>query len=191
MSQSIEHKETVTKFSHTKELALCALMCAVLIVSSFITVPFGPVPFTLQTFALPLIILLFSPKRVAETVGLYLVMGAIGLPVFSGMQGGIGHILGPTGGFLISYFIGGVIASALRCKIYKKTSKQPISDFISLAVFLVICYFFGWAWLMIVAHISPLAAFTAAVIPFIFIDIFKYIAAFAVAKVIRLVLKFD
>jgi biotin transport system substrate-specific component len=192
MSQSgeeINKKEKIPQLSHAKEIALCALMCALLIVSSFITVPFGPVPFTLQTFVMPLIILLLEPKQVAETTGLYLLMGAIGLPVFSGMQGGLGHIVGPTGGFLVSYLLGGTFASFVRCALYKRSGKRVLSDIISLIIFLIICYALGWAWLMVAAQISAAAAFTSGVIPFIFIDIFKYIAAFAVAKVVRIALK--
>ena len=190
-SEKLEKTERHTQFSHTKEIVLCALMCALLIVSSFITVPFGPVPFTLQTFVMPLIILLLNPKQVGMTTGLYLVMGAIGLPVFSGMQGGIAHILGPTGGFLISYFIGGILASLIRCFMCNNIKMRFVSDIVSLASFLVICYLLGWAWLMFAAQISPAAAFASGVVPFIFIDIFKYIAAFAVAKVVRAALKMN
>ena len=177
--------EASTQLSRTRELVLRALMCALLVVSSFITVPFGPVPFTLQTFVVPLIILLMRPANVAKTTGLYLLMGAIGLPVFSGMQGSIAHLLGPTGGFLISYLVGGVFASGVRCKIAAHTSKIFLADSASLLIFLVICYFLGWVWLMFAANISAAAAFASGVVPFIFIDVFKYIAAFAVAKAVR------
>ena len=184
-------REASTQLSRTRELVLCALMCALLVVSSFITVPFGPVPFTLQTFVVPLIILLMRPANVAKTTGLYLLMGAIGLPVFSGMQGSIAHLLGPTGGFLISYLVGGVFASVVRCKIAAHTSKIFLADSASLLIFLVICYFLGWVWLMFAANISAAAAFASGVVPFIFIDVFKYIAAFAVTKAVRAALNIN
>ncbi|MBR2789309.1 MAG: biotin transporter BioY, partial [Eggerthellaceae bacterium] len=90
-------------------LAVDALLCALLILSCLVTIPLGPVPFTLQTAVMVVIVLLRRPRDVALITGAYLIMGAVGLPVFSGMSGGI---VRASTGFLAAFFVGGVAASA-------------------------------------------------------------------------------
>ena len=99
-------REHTASLSRTRSLAVCALCVALLVASCFFTIPIGPVPFTLQTAVVVLIALLLEPRWACATAGVYLLMGAVGLPVFSSMTGGIAKLLGPTGGFLVSYPIG-------------------------------------------------------------------------------------
>ena len=87
----------------TRTIVTCGLLIALLALSCLFTIPLGPVPFTLQTAVIILLSLLLTPGQAAATCGIYLLMGAVGLPVFSGMTGGFGKFLGPTGGFLVSY----------------------------------------------------------------------------------------
>ena len=95
--------------SRTQIIITCALLCALLVVSAWFTIPIGAVPVTLQTLVVILIALLLPPKWAAATTALYLLMGTAGLPVFSGMTGGI---VRTTTGFLVSYLVGTVAASA-------------------------------------------------------------------------------
>ena len=81
----------------TRKLAYTALMAVVLCICSWITVPFA-VPFTMQTFAVFCSLLLLGGKLGTLSIGVYILLGMVGLPVFSGFRGGIGHIIGPTGG---------------------------------------------------------------------------------------------
>ena len=90
--------------STTKDLVFIALSTTIIIVCSFISIPFY-VPFTMQTFAIFTIIGLFGTKKAFVSVSLYLLLGAIGLPVFSGFRGGVGNLLGVTGGYLIGFLL--------------------------------------------------------------------------------------
>ncbi len=169
----------------TRSLVLCGLLIALLVVSCFFTIPLGPVPFTLQTAVVILIALLLTPKEAALTTGAYLVMGSIGLPVFSSMTGGFGKILGPTGGFLISYFVGVLIASSLRGALERHSIRQPICDAIAALSIIVISDVLGWLWFMLVTASDPLSAFLMADAPFIVIDCGKAVLSIIVANGVR------
>ena len=99
--------------SRTRTIAFTALSIAIIAVSAWITVPIGPIPFTLQMFAVTLAIIVLAPRQAIAAIAGYLVLGAIGVPVFSGMRGGIGVLMGPTGGFLWGYLIGVSVAVGL------------------------------------------------------------------------------
>ena len=96
--------------SRTKEIVLCGLSIALMAVSAWITVPFGPIPFTLQTLAIMFVLFALTPKCALISIAGYLVLGAIGLPVFSSFKGGLAALLGPTGGFITGFLIAGGIA---------------------------------------------------------------------------------
>lgn len=175
-----------TSTSHARDIALCALCVALLVVSCFFTIPIGPVPFTLQTAVVILIALLLTPKQAALTTGAYLVMGAIGLPVFSGMTGGI---IRASSGFLFSYFIGTIIASAIRIQLEKRGVKQIVCDIVTAALIIVISDVLGWLWMMFFAQLDPLSAFLLADAPFIAIDCCKAVVSIIVAVAVRKALR--
>ena len=92
--------------SRTRSIAFVALTVAITAVSAWVTVPLGPVPFTLQIFAVAFMVLVLQPKEAVAAITAYLVLGAVGVPVFSGMRGGNGVLAGATGGFLWGYLLG-------------------------------------------------------------------------------------
>ena len=100
--------------ARTRSLAFVGLSIAIMAVSAWVTVPLGPVPFTLQMFALVFAIVVLTPRECIAAVTGYLLLGAVGLPVFSGMRGGIGVLAGPTGGFLWGYLLGAAAAAPNR-----------------------------------------------------------------------------
>lgn len=100
--------------SRTRWLVLTGLSIALLAVGAFITVPFGPVPFTLQTMMVGIVICLLPPVYSVAAVGGYLAIGMLGLPVFSGMRGGIGVLAGPTGGFLLGFLVAAIVIAVIR-----------------------------------------------------------------------------
>lgn len=171
---------------HAREIALCALCVALLVVSCFFTIPLGPIPFTLQTAVVILIALLLTPKQAAITTGAYLVMGAIGLPVFSGMTGGI---IRASSGFLFSYLIGTVVASAIRIQMEKRGVRQIVCDIVTAALIIIISDVLGWLWMMFFTQTDPLSAFLMADAPFIAIDCCKAVVAVIVAAAVRKALK--
>src|SRR5215216_5325541 len=93
-------------------MARAALMAAVTAVAAQITIPlpFSPVPFTLQVLAVILSGLLLGPRHGALAQAIYILVGAVGAPVFAGFSGGLGVILGPTGGYIVSYPIAAALA---------------------------------------------------------------------------------
>lgn len=107
----------MTTQSRTQMLVLTGLSIALIATGAFITVPLGPVPFTLQTLMVGIVLCLLPPKYAACAVGGYLLLGSLGLPVFSGFRGGIGVLAGPTGGFLIGFFVATLIIAFLRSRV--------------------------------------------------------------------------
>ena len=166
----------------TFTLAKCAMLCALLIVSCFVTIPLGPVPFTLQTAVMVAIVLVCGPREVALITGAYLLMGTVGLPVFSGMTGGI---LRASTGFLAGFFIGGVAASALRRTIAKVAKRTLVADIFAAVAFLIIDFALGWAWYVYFGGVTLSAAFAVMVVPFLVPDVLKAAAAIAVAREVR------
>ena len=102
-----------------RDMVLCALFAAILAVSAWLTVP-GEVPFTLQTFGVFAALGLLGGKRGTIAIALYLVLGAVGLPVFSGFRGGFGVLLGTTGGYISGFLLPGLLYWALTALLGNK-----------------------------------------------------------------------
>lgn len=169
----------------TKTIACCGILIALLVVSCLFTIPLGPVPFTLQTAVIILVALLLPPRLAALTCCTYLLMGAIGLPVFSGMTGGFGKFLGPTGGFLLAYAFSPALAAAARCALERRGVRQLACDASVVAIIVGVNDLLGWLWFMILTGSDPLSAFLVADAPFIVIDIAKGALAIGVAAAMR------
>lgn len=101
--------------SHTKvlDLAYIALMVALMAICAWITLPIGPVPFTMQTFAVFAALGLLGGRRGTLAVVVYLLLGAVGLPVFSGFNSGLSALLGPTGGYLVGFLVSALLYWAI------------------------------------------------------------------------------
>ena len=148
-----------------------ALCVAILCITSYmiIPLPFTPIVIGLQTIMINLIALLFRPKEAGKTILIYLLMGLIGLPVFSGYSGGPGKILGPTGGYLVGFFL-----MAIVCGIFiKKFPKNYILIFLGMVAGTALAYLFGTVWFVIEMECTVAYALTVCVIPFILGDLIK------------------
>ena len=161
----------------TGDLALVALFAAVMAVCSWITVP-AAVPFTLQTMGVFLAVGLLGGKRGTISVLVYLFLGAIGLPVFSGFAGGLGYMMGATGGYIIGFLFSALIMWFME-KVFGRDMKILI---LSMVLGLILCYAFGTAWFMTVYSGSngPIDLATAlgwCVFPFIIPDAIKIAVA--------------
>ena len=170
--------------SRTRSIAFTALSIAIMAVSAWITVPIGPIPFTLQMFAITFAILVLTPRQAICAIAGYLVLGAIGVPVFSGMRGGIGVLMGPTGGFLWSYLIGVALAAGLLALFRRRGIDNFAVGVLCGLVFTAVAYAGGWFQYMFVAGVGPLQSFLVTVAPFIIVDIIKVVAATAVARTV-------
>lgn len=172
--------------SRTRSVAYIGMTVALLAVSAWVSLPLGPVPFTLQTFVLAFALLVLRPGECLAALGAYLLLGAIGVPVFSGMRGGIGMLLGSTGGFLWGFLLGAVVALALlKVRPLRGGRGDLARSLVPCLAFLLVSYVCGWVQLMVVAGMGPLPAFMAVIAPFIVPDLAKLVAAIAVAQAVR------
>ena len=168
-----------------RNIALSSVLAALISVTAGITIPIGPVPITLQVFFILLILSLAGPKYGTISVLIYILLGAIGIPVFAGYNGGIAILLGPTGGYLFGFsvavFVGGIISGK------RKKDKQMEIVFLSLGMLVAISviYLIGFTWLKFSLGISFKDAFTVGVLPFIPIDILKMAFVFPIALRLR------
>lgn len=161
----------------TKWMAFMALMAALLCVVAPFTLPVGAVPFSMAIWIVFLTGALLPPVPALGSVAVYLLLGAVGLPVFSGLQGGIQVLVGPTGGFIWGYFfVAGLVALGRKWK-------APAQFAIGFAG-LVACYLLGTLWFMAATQSSFLASLLICVAPFVFFDLLKEAAALLLARVL-------
>lgn len=191
----MEH-ETVSRGlreSRTHVVAYVGIAVALIAVCSWVIVPIGPIPLTLQMFAIPLIICVLPLRWSIVAVCSFILLGLLGVPVFSGFRGGIGVLLGPTGGYLLGY-IPGVVIGACIVMVGKHRwadRKAPLfaCEVFGGIAFTLIAYVTGWIQYAAVAGVSLEASFLVSVAPFIVPDLIKVIAAVACAQPITAALK--
>lgn len=168
-----------------QDMVLVAVFAALIGVCSFIQIPFGPIPFTLQTFAVFTTAGLLGTKRSVIAVLVYILLGMIGLPVFTG-KGGPGAIVGPTGGY-ITGFVFTVLIIGIIMKIFSKskTRIRLIMTVVAMIAGEAICFTIGTIQFMIVMKINLGAAMGYCVIPFIVSDLVKIIVATVVVHKVK------
>lgn len=167
----------------TKQLALIGLMSAILCILGPLSlpIPISPVPISLGTLAVYFVVYVLGMKQGTISLCIYLLLGAVGLPVFSSFGGGIGKILGPTGGYLLGYLFMAVICGYFL----EKWERNYPMCFLGMALGTAACYLFGSLWLGYQADISFSAALAAGVLPFIPGDFFKIIIAMFLGEQVR------
>lgn len=168
------------------DLTKIALLSALIAVSAWITIPIPPISFTLQIFAVYAALFLLGGKYGTVSVLLYLLVGAVGVPVFSGFRGGIGVLLGMTGGYLVGFLVSGLVYWAVTAH----GREGILFRIIGSALALIACYAFGTAWYMIVytgskGAITLGAALMGCVVPFILPDVVKIVLAYLVAAALK------
>lgn len=168
------------------EITYIALFAALIAVCAFVTIPM-PLPFisfTLQTFGVFAALGILGGRDGTAAVAVYILLGAVGVPVFSGFRGGFAVLAGPTGGY-IAGFLGAALVYRLMTA-GKSTAGRKIAG---MAVGMFVCYLFGTLW-YVFATGAGLAGFIAAtakcVLPFIIPDALKCALAYRLAKKIRI-----
>lgn len=144
---------------------------ALLAVSAAVSLALGPVPFTLQTLVLALLPVALGGRAAATSVAVYLLLGAAGLPVFSGMQGGLGVLAGPTGGFLWGFLVGEALAALVLGE--GAAAASGPRAWAAAGCVLVASYAAGTIQLMAVLDVGLVAALGSAVVPFVVPDLVK------------------
>lgn len=173
----------------TKTMILCAIFAAILCVFSVLTIQIGPVPISMGIFAVMLTAIILGPKKGTIAVIVYILLGAVGLPIFSGFKGGFQVLLGPTGGYIWSYIIVALFIGALTQKRPQNTWLSLIKIFVVCLIGIVICYAAGTAQFMFIQQTDLAKALTLCVFPFIPFDIIKALIAAYLGYIIGIALK--
>lgn len=166
--------------SRTYALSMTAVMTAVTCVLAPMSVPVGDVPITLTTLVIYFSLYLLGWKRGSLSVLVYVLIGMVGVPVFSGFSGGLGKLAGATGGYILGYLPMAAVAGWIM-----DHSRSRVIHLGGMVLGTALCYALGTAWYCFVTQ-SPLqAALWVCVIPFIPFDLAKMAAAIAVGPVLR------
>lgn len=164
-----------------QDMAVIALNAALLCVLAPISIPAGPIPFTLGTLAVYLCTAVTGARRGTLSVLLYILIGAVGLPVFSGYTGGLQKLVGLTGGYLVGYVLCALTAGLLIDRFAKTWWVYPLA----LVLGTVLLYLFGTVWFLIVGKGTLWAALAACVFPFLPFDLVKIALSTAVGYPVR------
>lgn len=161
----------------TKRLVYCALFAAVIGIMSQIVIPIQPVPLNMAIFAVLLAGGMLGRKFGTLSVVVYILLGIVGAPVFSGFRGGLGVIAGPTGGYVAGY----IIIAFITGMGYEKTRKIKYNT-LFMIFSVLLCYAVGTVWFCYVTGNNILSALALCVVPFVPGDIIKVILATIVVK---------
>lgn len=193
--------ETAKRKYETIDLAYMALGAVLIALCSWISIP-AVVPFTMQTFAVFLVLLILGGKRGTMTIVVYVLLGAVGLPVFSQFGAGIGVLLGSTGGYILGFIFMGltyrlVTGAAGRSRSGKvrwtgttgmgRSDKARWAGAAALVLGLLVLYAFGTAWYMFMyartqGGAGLMSVLLLCVIPFVIPDLIKLALALALAR---------
>ncbi len=169
----------------TIDMVYIAVFAALMAVCSWISIP-TTVPFTLQTFGVFMAVGVLGGKRGTLAVLVYILLGAIGLPVFAGFSGGIGALLGTSGGYIV-----GFLFSALTMWLMETTlGRSAAVQIASMVLGLIVCYAFGTVWFMVVytsqtGAVGLMTVLGWCIFPFVIPDLVKIALAFLLSNRLR------
>ncbi len=177
----------MTKRISARDIARMALFVAILAVCSWITIPLPGVPVTMQVFGVFLTLSVLGGQQGTICVFLYILLGAVGVPVFSNFGAGIGVLLGTTGGYLVGFIPMAMLYWLLTTVIKREHPAIRIGIMI---LCLAVCYAFGTAWFALVytqkmGAIGVGTVLLKCVVPFIIPDIVKILLSLRIATLVR------
>ena len=156
----------------SKNMVLCALFASLIAVCAWISIPVSDIAFTLQTLAVFLSLGLLGGRRGCAAIGIYLLLGAAGLPVFSGFQGGIGVLLNVTGGYLWGFLAAGLVYRAA----------EPLGTLPAMIAGQLVCYLCGSLWFYLYAGGGIWLIIARCVLPYLMGDAIKIALAFTLSR---------
>ena len=164
--------------SKTYPIVLVGVFVAIISICAWISIPMVPIPITLQTLGVFITASILGAKLGTVSIIIYILLGAVGLPVFSNFTGGFGILLSPTGGFII-----GFIFTALTIGIITSFKNSILTNTLAMLLGLLLCYTFGTVWYCIYANVDFITAVLICVVPFLIGDSVKIcISAILVTK---------
>jgi len=175
----------MTPTTQLRMMVYASLFAALMAAGAYLAIPIGPVPIVLQNMFVFLAGLILGSRWGAASVAVYLLAGACGLPVFAGGLGGIGRIIGPTGGYLLGY-----LPTVLVIGLISKRSREKVRyDVLAMVCGACVLYACGITWLKILTHMTWLKALAVGMYPFLPGDALKIAAAAAIARTLRPVVR--
>lgn len=181
-----EEKQNRRSHSAVLDMVFTAVFAAVIAVCSILSIPVGEVPVTLQTFAVCLTAALLGWKRGTLAVLVYVLLGAVGLPVFAGMSGGVGILAGPTGGYILGFIPAALIIGLAA----DRFDRRAVPLIFAMVAGVLVCYAVGTVWFMVVTHMGLVESLMMCVVPFLIPDAVKIAVAMILSnrlsKVVRL-----
>ena len=162
-------------------MVYASLLAALIAAGAYLSIPIGPVPIVLQNLFVFLAGLLLGRRWGLASVGVYLLAGALGLPVFAGGLGGIGRLVGPTGGYLVGFLPAVFVIGWLA----EKSKESVFVDVLAMILGSVIIYASGVAWLKLLTNMTLAKTLAVGMYPFLFGDALKIAAAAPIAKALR------
>ena len=177
MNQKTNTKKTLIRISFT------ALFAALTAGAAFFSIPIGAVPIVLQNMFAVLSGLILGPVLGGAALLLFLLAGAIGFPVFSGGTGGLVHFAGPTGGYLIGYFLAAVLAGLIAGKASYK--RKPVRIIIAVISGFLVIYIPGLLRLNMLFDLNLAGLLGIGLFPFLLGDLLKAAAAILIAPRLR------
>lgn len=183
--------KAVSTRENTRDMIYIAMFAIIIAICSWISVP-ATVPFTLQTFGVFVTVGVLGGKRGSLSVLVYLLLGVIGVPVFAGFSGGLGVLLGSTGGYIIGFLFSALIMWGMEMLF----GKSNVVLVVSMIVGLLVCYLFGTVWFMSVyaRTTGPIGVMTAlgwCVFPYIIPDGIKIVLAMILCKRMAKIIRID
>lgn len=164
----------------TYSMTMTALVTAVLCILAPMSIPIGPVPISFTILVVYLSLYLLGWKLGTVSYLIYLLIGAVGLPVFSGFSGGLAKLFGPTGGYII-----GFIPMTILAGLVIEKSRNLLFQFLAMFSGVAVCYAFGTAWFCFVMDTTVSAALALCVFPFIPFDLLKIIIALIIGPILK------
>ena len=178
-------KQNVSSALKTKMMVMTALMAVIITICSWISIPLV-VPFTLQTFAIFFALVFLGGTYGTISISVYILLGIIGVPVFSGFKSGFAAITGPTGGYIVGFVFSGLLFILLT----KVFGEKKVVIIVSMVLGLLLCYLIGTLWFMYVyAGTENAKSFgkvlSICVIPFIIPDACKMVLAYIMGGIVK------
>lgn len=178
-------KEILMRKMRTIELTTCALFAALTAVLSQVVIPIQPVPINLATFSVFLAGALLGGKLGAVSQGVYVLLGAVGVPVFTMFRGGVGVLVGPTGGYIIGYVLAAGLIGFIAERYGNKIYVLLLAMFAGFLAYMAT----GTCWYMFCMKTRLVEALMACVVPFLFFDVLKMIAAAVLTRCLKPILQ--
>ena len=168
------------KKSTVFNMTSCALMAALMCVLCPVSVPIGPIPISLSILVILLTVYVLGTWRALVSYTVYLLLGAVGMPVFSGFQGGLAKLAGPTGGYLAGFWLMILVAGIIM----EKGKRNLLVTILGMLVGVAIDYAVGTAWFVFQTEGTVVHALDVCVYPFIPFDVAKIVIAVLLGSVV-------